>query len=81
MNIFGPAACSTSARSSFRHPAKYITDTDFADDILIITSSLQNAKDLLLCVETAANCLGMYLNFFSFLNHIFAKFGQTSPLP
>ena len=50
------------ARSSSRHPAKYITDTDFADDISLISSSLQNAQDLLLSLENAANCVGLYLN-------------------
>lgn len=49
-------------RRSSRHPAEYITDTDFADDISIISSSLQNAQDLLTSLEKAANCVGLYLN-------------------
>lgn len=44
------------------HPAEYITDTDFADDISIISSSFQNAQDLLTSLEEAANCVGLYLN-------------------
>ena len=50
------------ARTSSRHPAEYITDTDFADDISLISGSLQNAQDLLLSLEKAANCVGLYLN-------------------
>ena len=50
------------ARCSSRHPAEYITDTDFADDISLISGSLQNAQDLLLSLERAANCVGLYLN-------------------
>ena len=49
-------------RCSSRHPAEYITDTDFADDISLISSSLQNAQDLLISLEKAANCVGLYLN-------------------
>ena len=49
-------------RVSSRHPAEYVTDTDFADDISLITSSLQNAQDLLTSLEGAANCVGLYLN-------------------
>ena len=49
-------------RVSSRHPAEYVTDTDFADDISLISSSLQNAQDLLTSLEGAANCVGLYLN-------------------
>ena len=49
-------------RFSSRHPAEYVTDTDFADDISLISSSLQNAQDLLTSLEGAANCVGLYLN-------------------
>ena len=49
-------------RRSSRHLAEYITDTDFADDISLISSSLQNAQDLLTSLEKAANCVGLYLN-------------------
>jgi hypothetical protein len=50
------------ARTSSRHPVEYITDTDFADNILLISGSLQNAQDLLLSLEKAANCVGLYLD-------------------
>ena len=50
------------ARTSSRHPAEYITETDFADDISLIRGSPQNAQDLLLSLEKAANCFGLYLN-------------------
>ena len=49
-------------RVSTRHPAEYITDTDFADDTSLISSSLENAQDLLTSLEGAANCVGLYLN-------------------
>ena len=49
-------------RGSTRHPAEFITDTDFADDISLISSSLENAQSLLLALEKAANCVGLYLN-------------------
>ena len=49
-------------RTSSRHPAEYITDTDFADDISLISSSLCDAQDLLSSLEGAANCVGLYLN-------------------
>ena len=34
-------------RRSTRHPAQYLTDTDFADDIALISESLVNAQSLL----------------------------------
>ena len=49
-------------RISSRYPAEYITDTDFADDISLISSSLCDAQDLLSSLEGAANCVGLYLN-------------------
>ena len=49
-------------RTSSRHPAEYVTDTDFADDISLISSSLCDAQDLLSSLEGAANCVGLYLN-------------------
>ena len=52
----------TKSRTSSRHPAEYVTDTDFADDIALISSSLQNAQDLLTSLIGAANCVGLYLN-------------------
>ena len=49
-------------RKSSRFPAKYITDTDFADDIALISHSLENAQSLLQSLEQASNCVGLYLN-------------------
>jgi hypothetical protein len=49
-------------RTSSRHPAEYITDTDFADDIALISNSLENAQALITSLEKAANCVGLYLN-------------------
>ena len=51
----------TPKRSS-RYPAKYLTDTDFADDIALIRQSLENAQALLQSLEQASNCVGVYLN-------------------
>ena len=49
-------------RQGSRHPAKYLTDADFADDIALISQSLANAQDLLQSLEEASNCVGLYLN-------------------
>lgn len=49
-------------RTSSRHPAIHITDTDFADDIALIANSRKNAQDLLTSLESAANCVGLHLN-------------------
>ena len=49
-------------RKSSRHPAVHLTDADFADDIAIISNSLENAQSLLSSLESAANCIGLYLN-------------------
>ena len=49
-------------RKSSRHPAIYLTDTDFADDIALISNSLENAQALLNSLESASNCVGLYLN-------------------
>ena len=48
-------------RRSSRYPAEYLTDTDFADDIALI-SSLVNAQSLLQSLQQASNCVGLYLN-------------------
>ena len=47
---------------STRHPAQYLTDTDFADDITLISEYLVNAQSLLQSLEQASNCVGLYLN-------------------
>ena len=49
-------------RKSSRYPAVYLTDTDFADDIALISGSLPNAQKLLLSLESAANSVGLHLN-------------------
>ena len=49
-------------RKSSRYPAEYLTDTDFADDIALISESLVNAQSLLQSLEQASNCVGLYLN-------------------
>ena len=49
-------------RRSTRHPAQYLMDTDFADDIALISESLFNAQSLLQSLEQASNCVGLYLN-------------------
>ena len=51
----------THKRSS-RYPAKYLTDTDFADDIALISQSLENALAPLQSLEQDSNCVGLYLN-------------------
>ena len=50
------------ARQSSRHPAVHLTDTDFADNIALISQSLENAQALLQSLEHAYNCVGLYLN-------------------
>jgi hypothetical protein len=52
----------THHRTSSRHPAVYLTDTDFADDIALISQSLEHAQDLLQSLEQASNSVGLYLN-------------------
>jgi len=49
-------------RRSSRHPAAYLTDTDFADDIALVSQSLEHARDLLQSLEQASNGVGLYLN-------------------
>ena len=38
------------------------TQTDFADDLALIANSINNAQTLLNSLESAANCVGLYLN-------------------
>ena len=49
-------------RRSPRYPAAYLTDTDFADDIALVSQSLEHAQDLLQSLEQASNGVGLYLN-------------------
>ncbi len=46
-------------RKSSRNLAVYLTDTDFADDIALISYSIQDAQTLLNSLESVANCVGM----------------------
>ena len=49
-------------RKSSRHPALYITDADFADDIALLSDNLAGAQALLSSLESAVNCAGLHLN-------------------
>ena len=49
-------------RKSSRHPARHLTDTDFADDLALISGTLANAQSLLTSLEKAASSVGLYLN-------------------
>ena len=54
--------CQIQPRREPRSPAMYLTDADFADDIALISGCLENAQALLKSLESAANCVGLYLN-------------------
>ena len=49
-------------RLGSRNPATHVTDADFADDIALISSKIEDAQKLLTALESAANCTGLYLN-------------------
>ena len=49
------------ARSS-RHPAKTITDVDYADDLALLSDTMEEATKLLHFVEEAASEIGLYIN-------------------
>ena len=49
-------------RRSRRHPATYITDTDYADDIAITADSMENIKQLLNQVEEKTKYIGLKIN-------------------
>ena len=49
------------ARSK-RHPAKIICDTDFADDLALLSNTLKQAQELLTRVENAAKQIGLHVN-------------------
>ena len=50
-------------RQSSRHVATYITDTDFADDLALISDYLEEAQLLLLRLEVAAKTVGLHVNY------------------
>ena len=49
-------------KRSRRYLAKTITDTDYADDIVILVNSLAQAETLLHCLERAAAGIGLHVN-------------------
>jgi hypothetical protein len=49
-------------RLSPRHPAKVLSDLDFADDICLMEDTVDAAQDLLHRVERATQEIGLYLN-------------------
>ena len=49
-------------RRSRRYPAVKVTDVDFADDLALTTDTAEQAQDLLLSLELAANSVGLHLN-------------------
>ena len=49
-------------RRSTRHPSKYITDLDYADDIALTSDNLENAVPLLHSLERAASRVGLHMN-------------------
>ena len=51
-----------SERLSSRHPAKKLTDIDYADDLVITANTISNATTLLHQLENAAKDVGRYVN-------------------
>ena len=49
-------------RKSRRHPAKVITDLDFANNIALLSDTLLQAQNLLSRVERAADSVGLQMN-------------------
>ena len=49
-------------KRSRRHPAKIITDADYADGIAILAKTTNQAKTLLHSLERAAACIGVHVN-------------------
>ena len=49
-------------KRSRRHPAKTITDADYADDIAILANTPNQAETLLHSLERAAACIGLHVN-------------------
>ena len=44
------------------YPAETITDADYADDLVLLTNKLVQAKSLLLSLEQAPRNIGLYMN-------------------
>ena len=49
-------------KRSRRYPAQTITDTDYADDIVLLANVPTQAKSLLHSLEWAAGCIGLHVN-------------------
>ena len=49
-------------KRSSRYPAEFLTDTYFADDIALISQSLEHAQDIIQSLEQPSNGVGLYLN-------------------
>ena len=56
---YGFTICKSRSR---RHPAVVITDTDYADDIALLSDSIEQAELLLHQVESAAKLIGLHIN-------------------
>jgi hypothetical protein len=50
------------AKQSKRKPGLFLTDLDFADDLALVSETIQNAEDLLHALEKAASQVGLYCN-------------------
>ena len=53
----------TEKRQSSRQPAVYITDTDFADDLALLSNYIEQAQLFLLRLEVAGESIGLYVNY------------------
>jgi len=49
-------------RQSSRHPAVFLTDLDFADDIALLSDTIKKAQVLLSALECAAKEVGLLIN-------------------
>ena len=49
-------------RRSSRHPAKHMTDIDFADDLALLANTIEEAEKLLHHIELAAREVGLHIN-------------------
>ena len=56
---YGFTLCKSRSR---RHPAVVITDTDYADNIELLSDSIEKAELLLHQVESAAKLIGLHIN-------------------
>ena len=49
-------------RRSRRHHTVKLVDTDVADDLALLSDNTLEAQDIPLCIEEAANSVGLHLN-------------------